>query len=212
MKKEIIDYIRRNRVSSTEVADCLQKTGEFTGVSALNRGHFRVGNVHWIYACDQSNWTVHEQAQDVQTGDVVVVDAFGCGRRAIFGDLVSKYLLLYRQAEALVVRGSLRDAPRLIKEHWPIWCAELTPIGCFNRKPKKMPARSTIDRHRRKNHGAIAVCDDSGVVIIEKRPHSKAFIEKLEFIEKQEDAWYDCIDRRKWSTFKTVCEKAYLKD
>ncbi|MBO35905.1 MAG: demethylmenaquinone methyltransferase [Verrucomicrobiales bacterium] len=212
MKAEIIDYIRRNRVSATEVADCLNKTGELTAADALNRGHFRVGNVHWMYACDRSNWTVHEQAQEVQPGDVVVVDAFGCGRRAIFGDLVSKYLLLYRQAEALVVRGTLRDAPRLIRENWPVWCDGLTPIGCFNHKPKKLPAKSTLDRHRRKLHGAIAVCDDSGVVIIEKKHHTKAFLKKLEHIEQQEDTWYDCIDRRKWSTFKTVCEKAYLKD
>jgi hypothetical protein len=32
----------------------------------------------------------------------------------------------------------------------------------------------------------------------------------LEFIEEQEDIWYECIDRRKWSTFKTICQKAYL--
>lgn len=212
MKTEIIDYIQRNRVSSTEVADCLNKTGALSGVNALNRGHFSVGNVFWTYACDASNWSVHEQVQKVQPGDVVMVEAFGCGDRAIFGDLVAKYLLLYQKAAAIVVCGPLRDAPRLIKENWPIWCTDLTPIGVFNHKPKKKPARSTLDRRRRRYHGAIAVCDDSGVVIVEKRYHKAPFIKKLEWIEQQEDQWYDCLDRRKWSTYETVCLKKYRDD
>ncbi len=32
MKEKIIDYIRKNRVSSTEVADALGKTGAVDGV------------------------------------------------------------------------------------------------------------------------------------------------------------------------------------
>ena len=31
-------------------------------------------------------------------------------------------------------------------------------------------------------------------------------------IEEQEDIWFDCIDRRKWDTFDTVCMKKYLND
>ena len=123
MKEKIIDYIRRNRVSSTEVADCLNKTGEFTGVVALNRGHFRVGSVHWIYAYANSNYPVHEQAQRVEAGDIVVIENLGCGDRAMIGELISKFLMLYRQAGAIVVRGRIRDVPQLIKEDWPIWSA-----------------------------------------------------------------------------------------
>src|SRR5438093_5966797 len=109
MKDEITDYIRRNRVSTTEVADCLNKTGALAGVSAVNRGHFCVGSVTWAYAWRESNWTIHEQITDVPEGNIVVMDAFECHDRALIGDLVSKYLLLYRQARALVVRGHVRD-------------------------------------------------------------------------------------------------------
>jgi 4-hydroxy-4-methyl-2-oxoglutarate aldolase len=56
----IIDYLRRNRVSSTEVADALGKSGAIDGVAAVNRGHYRVGPVHWVYAYDESNWPMHE--------------------------------------------------------------------------------------------------------------------------------------------------------
>lgn len=51
----IIDYIRMNRVSTTEVADCLGKKGALEGVHALNRGHFRVGRIKYLFAVKESN-------------------------------------------------------------------------------------------------------------------------------------------------------------
>lgn len=209
-KRKIIDFIKRNRVSSTEVSDCLGKTGAIPRVRPVNRGHFAVGNVFWCYAYGETNWHVHEQIQRASEGDVILTEVFDCADRSIFGDLVAKYLLLYRQASALVVAGNLRDAPRLIKENWPVWCEGFNPVGCTNAKLDHNLAQSIIADRQALYDGAIAVCDDTGVVIIPKEHHNDSFIEKLEFIETQEDIWYDCIDRRKWSTFDTICLKRYL--
>ena len=68
-----------------------------------------------------------------------------------------------------------------------------------------------IKEHKEKYNGAIAVCDDCGVVIIPKEYHTEDFYKSLEFIEEQEDIWFDCIDRLKMSTFETVCLKKYKK-
>jgi 4-hydroxy-4-methyl-2-oxoglutarate aldolase len=209
---QIIDRIKRNRISSTEIADCLDKTGAIRGVTPLNKGHFKVGEVFWIYAYNESNWEVHEQVSQAPENSIVLVEAFNCGERAIFGELVAKYLILYRQIAGMVVQGWLRDIPHLLKENWPIWAEGGTPIGCFNRK-NEMPFDSDIIADRREHFdGAIAVCDDSGVVIIPKERHNKAFLDKLTWIEEQEDIWFDCIDRKKWNTFDTVCLKKYLSD
>lgn len=210
VKSEIIDFIRRNRVSTTEVADCLDKSGSLVGVTALNKGHFAVGNVFWTYALSESNWTVHEQIVNAKENDVVIIDVFDCGDRAIIGHLVAKYLILYKQVKAIIVRGYVRDVPHLLKENWPIWCTGVTPIGCFNVKPEIMLDEKRLFEKCNQFDNAIAVCDDSGVVIIEEKHQSKAFFKKLEWIEEQEDTWYDCIDRRKWSTYETVCLKKYL--
>lgn len=209
MRNEIINFIRRNRVSTTEVADALDKTGAITGVHAVNRGHFRVGRVFWAFVFGETNWHVHEQVQQVQEGDVVLVENFECGERAIFGDLVSKYLLLYRQASALVVKGTLRDAHRLTKENWPIWCNGFNPVGCFNKNVEVTVPAEVIADYRERYDGAIAVCDDTGVVIIPKDRHTKEFLGRLEQIEALEDMWYECVDRLKWSTFDTVCLRKY---
>jgi regulator of RNase E activity RraA len=210
MRDRIIDYIRRNRVSTTEVADCLNKTGNLEMVYALNRGHFVVGPVHWAYALDGSNWTIHHQIQEVEEGSVVLLSAIKCGSRALIGDLVSKYLLLYQQARGIVIDGYVRDAPRLIKENWPIWCLGTNPVGCFNTDPVRAPTPEELMVGERYD-GAIAVCDDCGVVVVERQFQTEQFLEKLCWIEEQEDTWYECVDRKKWSTFDTVCRKRYLE-
>lgn len=212
MKDEIIDYIQRNRVSTTEVADCLNKSGAIEGVMPINRGHFRVGTVKWVYAYGESNWDVHEQVIDTQKDDVVFVESFDCKGRAIFGELVSKFLVLYRRAAAIVVRGTLRDAGALIRENYPVWCQGLTPVGCFNKKVSHPFDAAVYREHREMYHGAIAVCDDCGVVIIPPTQHTPEFLKKLEAMEHQEDIWFHRLDHYKENTFDIVCLKKYLTE
>jgi regulator of RNase E activity RraA len=211
MKAKIIEYIKRNRVSTTEIADCLYKTGDIPHVLPITRGMHKVGNVFWAYAYGGTNYDLHRQIEEAQEGDILLAEAFECGEKALFGDLVTKYLMLYRQLEAIVVAGYMRDVPRLIKERWPVWCQGFTPIGCVNEEVLGADME-LVEAHREKYNGCIAVCDDAGVVVIPKDKHTQEFYERMEFMEEQEDIWYDCIDRRKMSTFETVCLKKYLSE
>lgn len=210
MVNKIIDYIRRNRVSTTEVADCLGKTGVLPNIMPINKGHFKVGIIKWVYACDNSNYPVHEQIRNTKEGDIVFIEAFDCGDRAIIGDLVSKYILLYLQAQAIICNTKFRDAASLIKENYPIWCTGFTPVGCFNIKPNSIPSEDIIKSHIDLYEGSIAVCDDCGVVLIPKACHNEEFLNKLIAIEEQEDIWFDRLDHYKENTFDIVCLKTYL--
>lgn len=212
MKDKIIDFIKRNRVCTTEVADCLGKSGALENVMPINQGQFKVGNVHWVYTHEESNWEVHEQVVDTKENDIVFIEAFDCNNRAIIGELVTKYIILYRQASAIVCNAKFRDAAALLKEKYPVWCTGFTPVGCFNRKPMKELDADIISRHRAMYDGAIAVCDDCGVVIIPKELHTEEFLQKLHHIEDQEDVWFDRLDHYKDNTFQIVCLKEYLKN
>lgn len=206
----IIKQIKTNRISTTEVADCLGKSGLFAGAKSILPGNYRVGPVRWIYACNESNWAVHEMAREVCPGEVVMIEGFRCEDRAIIGELVSKYILLYRQAEAIITNENMRDANSLLKERFSIWCRGFSPIGCFNREEGAHLDEETYREHYEKYQGSIAVCDDSGVVLIPKELQTEEFYQKLVDIENQEDTWFDCLDRRKWDTFDIVCLKKYL--
>lgn len=212
MKDKIIDFIKRNRVCTTEVADCLGKSGALENVMPINQGQFKVGNVHWVYTHEESNWEVHEQVVDTKENDIVFIEAFDCNNRAIIGELVTKYIILYRQATAIVCNAKFRDAAALLKEKYPVWCTGFTPVGCFNRKPMKELDADIISKHRAMYDGAIAVCDDCGVVIIPKELHTEEFLQKLHHIEDQEDVWFDRLDHYKENTFQIVCLKEYLKN
>lgn len=207
--KRIVDYIKRNRVSTTEIADCLGKSGVLEGVLPLNRGHFRVGKVRYIYACDESNWTVHEQLVDVKEDEVVVVDTYDCNNRAVLGELVCKYTLLYQQAAAVVCIAPIRDVPALIRENYAVWSKGVSPVGCFNRKPEHLPDATLLKERKEYFEDAVAVCDDCGVVIVPKKYHTEEFYEKMQQMEAQEDIWFNMLDHYGMNTFEIVCLKKY---
>ena len=106
-REKIISTIRENRISSTEIADILGKKGAIPKIRPITPGLFCAGEVAFIYALNNSNWEVHKQIQDLDLRDkIVFVHCINCDR-AIFGDLVSKYILLYKKDRAIVVNGKM---------------------------------------------------------------------------------------------------------
>lgn len=211
--EEALGLIEDNRISTTEVADILGKTGQIDGIRSLNPGLFRAGEVKFVYAINNSNYELHRQlaeSDDIKN-KVLFVYNVNCDR-AIFGDLVSKYIMLYKRAKAIVVNGKLRDAHRLIKEKYPIWLTDVSPIGCVNYPNGPDLEESALLALKEKYEGSIMVCDDSGVVMIPKDKIDQKLSAKLKFIEMQEDIWFYCVDTLKMSTFDTVCKKRYLDE
>jgi 4-hydroxy-4-methyl-2-oxoglutarate aldolase len=217
MNKELIDsmvlLIERNRISATEVSDALGKKGVLHGIQALNQGKFVSGKVSYIYGHQDSNWPLHEQAQHVEEGSIVYVDMIDCtNNMAAFGDLVTKYLILYKRVKGIVVNGLMRDIPNLRKNGYPVWCTGATPLGCYNRKVEETEnVKAVSAANRAVFEGGILTCDDSGCTLISPDLINADTYKKLEHIELQEDIWYYCIDTLKWSTYETVCAKLYLE-
>ena len=208
-----VDLIHSNRISSTEVADALGKKGVIPHMKPIREGSFLVGKVHYIFAHSGSNWPIHEQAEQLPPDHVVFVDAFDCGDKAIFGDLVAKFMMLYRKTRGIVVNGTLRDIPDLKKYGYPIWCTGHTPLGCSNKNIAPSPEILALAEQRRQRfQGGILVSDDSGSTLIEPSEINETLFKKLEFIELQEDVWSYCINTLKWSTYKTICQKHYLEE
>lgn len=210
--KKALEIIEENKISTTEVGDVLGKTGQIEGVRPLNPGMFKVGEVKVIYAINNSNYEVHKQLAECEDlkDKILFVYNVNCDR-AIFGDLVSKYIMLYKHAKAIVINGKMRDAHTLIKEKYPIWLEDVSPIGCVNKINGPEIDSRLLQELKDTYDGSIMVCDDSGVVMIPKDKIDEKLITKLEFIEFQEDVWFYCVDTLKMSTFDTVCKKKYLE-
>lgn len=208
---DVIDTIRRNRISTTEVADAMGKAGVLPRVLPVTPDLHRVGAIKTIFASGGSNYEVHHVMPEVQPGEVVVIFTHDCDDKAILGDLVAKYATLYRGARAVVVDGLVRDAARLRRDRYPIWAHGFTPLGCVNRQQGAFPE----DEMRRRSEmydGGVAVCDDGGVVLIPSSAVGDELLERLERIELQEDVWGFCLDTLKWDTKRIVCDRAYLTE
>ena len=208
---DIINFIKRGKISSTEVADSLDKNGAVQGLLPINKGKFEVGRISLVYGYNESNWDIHQQLENIREGDIVFVETHNCKNKAAFGELVSKFILYQKKAKAIIINGFLRDVNKIIKEDLPIWCKGVTPIGCFNRKNPLTLDNQIVKQWKEKYQDSIAICDDSGVVVIPKNRINDELIRKLRFIEIQEKIWFYCMEVKGWSTFDIVCRKKYLE-
>mgnify|MGYP002151697664 CR=1 FL=1 len=211
IKNKIIEYIKENRISTTEVADALGKKGVLSGVQSMLNVVHRVGIIRTIFSANNSNYFVHEQIRDIEKGEVVIIYTHNCDDRAIIGDLVSKFVLLYKGASAIVVDGLVRDAARLKRENYAVWAKGVTPLGCFNERADPFPVHQENEIRRQVN-GGIAICDDGGVVIIPNDHINPEMLLSLKKIEQQEDIWNFCLNTLKWDTKRIICDKEYLGD
>ncbi len=209
--QQIVDTISSNRISTTEVADALGKRGVMSGLKPLTDNFHRVGVVHPVFTANLSNYAVHDQVKDIKPDDVCIIYTDACDGRAIIGDIVSKFVTLYKRASALVVDGLVRDAARIRRERYPVWSSGVSPLGCFNTPVEAFPIGKET-AIRAEVQGGIAVCDDGGVVVIPRADVTEHMLDRLHCIELQEDLWYFCLDVLKWDTKKIVCDKAYLKE
>jgi regulator of RNase E activity RraA len=209
--QRIIETIRLNRISTTEVADALGKRGVLPGQMPITPDLHCVGLVRPVFTAFDSNYGIHDQVRDVRPEEVVVVYSHECEGRAIFGDLVAKFITLYRRASAVAVNGLVRDAARLRRDRYPVWSTGVTPLGCYNVPGDPFPPDLEA-RIRREVEGGVAVCDDGGVVIIPASEVNENMLHKLDRIEMQEDIWFYCLNVLKWDTKKIVVDRDYLKE
>jgi regulator of RNase E activity RraA len=212
--KKLISYIEKNRLGSTEVADALGKKGVFnTNLKPLIPGQFLVGKCQYIATFDESNWPIHEQGVNAKEDYILYVDGINCNDKALFGELVAKYFLLYRGVKGIVVNGRLRDIPHLKRYSFPIFFTGVSPLGVTNKDVK--PDEDTlkhIDYNKSVFDDSVLVCDDSGVTLVQNNISEDKLLEKMVFIEAQEDIWSYCINVLKWNTYDTICKKKYLDD
>lgn len=213
IKDKIIHKLEEIELSTEELGDALGKTGVIKNVYPINSGKYVVGEIQYFYAHSNSNWPVHDQLRSLKQNKICFIDSLFVNEEdyAIFGELVSTFIIEKKEAKAIVVNGRLRDLSGLKKRNYPVWCKGITPIGCFN---FNVPENAEIKRLAKQRYdyfdGAIMVCDDSGVVVLPKEEINDAFLEKISNMRKQEEIWFDCVEKKDWDTFDTVCLKKYL--
>jgi 4-hydroxy-4-methyl-2-oxoglutarate aldolase len=208
MIQKIIDYLAKTKLPTAAISDGLGKTGVLHGIMPMCQPPlYAVGKVHVVHAINCSNWHLHDKARKAEPGSIVYVHCENCGDFAALGELVSLYCIKQLQAAAVVINGLVRDVAGI--RGLPVWAKGVTPLGCFNAKPKlseddiaKMnDVESSIE-------GGIMVCDDSGVVVIDPNLLTQDTLDKMHMMKDREARWFKAMADG-LSTFEIVCEGKY---
>ena len=167
------------------MSDALLKSGSILGIRPIEyqNARHKVGKIKCIFAYNNSNFLVHEGLKNVEENDVVIIFAKKFNNKSIIGDIIAKFTLLYKQASSIVVLGNVRDLPKLIKEKYPIWCKGFNPVGSENNFTGNFP-KGEKSKILKKFEGGIAVCDATGVILVENKKISNKLLDKIKFIEK----------------------------
>lgn len=210
-RSKLIDTIVHDKITTTMICDVMNKSGYLGQIKPINPGCFAAGEVKYVFAHSGTNYHLHEQLANIEEDKIIYVDAIDCDERAVFGDIVTQYLLQHRRARAIVTNGYMRDVNDLIREKSLVWCHGGTPIGCHNVNVPVPPATAALVAERRKLfEESILICDDSGVAMLTPDWITPDFEKKLDFIEAQEAVWHYCVNTLKWSTYETVALKKYF--
>ncbi len=207
--QELKDYIEKEKMSSTEIADAMGKTGAIPHLHPVSEADFVIGKMRCLFTANNSNYYLHTQLDLIEEDEVVVVFTEGCENKAIFGDIVCKYMLEVKKAKAVVVQGFMRDIDVIKERNYALWCQGYTPIGCFNRETSPYPYEKKNIKMQ-KYAGSLVVCDATGVVSIPECYFNQSMLNRLKGLRLQEEVWNYCISDLGWNTDRTICKKDYL--
>ena len=212
---KIIKILKDLDLTTTEVADALNKTGIIPLCYPINHEHkhdeIKIGYARTMFAANSSNWEVHEDVFKIKNNEIPIIFTENCDDRAIIGELIIKYMVENKGANAVVVHGLVRDLKPLIDNKYPVWCMGVSPIGCVNTASAPFTFEKRVELEK-KYSGGIAICDSSGVIVIQQKNFNQKMIDNLLLIKDQEKIWFYCMDQLGWDTKKIVCEKAYLNE
>lgn len=201
---KIIKVIKDLELTTTEIADALNKTGIIPlchPINGSNNNEVKIGFVRTMFAANGSNWEVHEDVDKIKDNEIPVIFTDNCHDRAIIGELVISYMLEKKGAKAVVIHGLVRDLNSLVKKDLPVWSMGVTPIGCVNSISAPFPKEKRSELEK-KYQGGIAICDVTGVIVIQKKNFHQEMIDNLYLIKDKEKIWFYCMNELNWNTKK----------
>ena len=117
------------RYPSANVGDAMGRFGLLRSeISALSDDSRCAGPAVPVLTREGDNLAVHRALDEVQPGDVLVVNGFGDGNRAIFGDILGE-VCVRRGVAGVVIDGAVRDCLAIRRLGLPVWAVAVSPMG-----------------------------------------------------------------------------------
>ncbi len=187
---------RMRKLDTTSVSDAMDKIGieccayHVKPVRAGLKICGRAFTVHYV-PCGAVEGTVGDFLDDVEPGQVIVIDNAGRDNCTVWGDIMAKTAKL-RGIEGTVIDGVCRDMPTILECGYPVYSK-----GYYMRTGKDRVRVDGVNVPVQLSDipvmpGDIILGDDTGVVVV---PSDKAeqVMEIAEMIENKEQLIYSLV-------------------
>ena len=162
-------------LDTTAISDAMDRLGikcGCQGILPIVQGAKAVGTAFTVRyrPCGVQKGTVGDFLDDVQPGQVIVIDNGGRMYGTVWGDIMTVYAQK-RGIAGTIIDGVCRDLPRVLESKYPIFTrGRLMVTGKDRVELDGLNCPVAISDVQVKD-GDIVVCDDTGVVIV---PFDKA--------------------------------------
>ena len=146
------------------IDDCMNRTAAVDGaIRPVNKAKL-LGPAFTVKVPEGDNLMFHKAMDMAKPGDVIVIDAGGDPKRAIFGALMINYCKS-RGLAGVIVDGAIRDYEELSQMDFSVYARAVTPNGPYKNGPGEI---GTVISFGGKvvRPGDIIAGDADGIVVI----------------------------------------------
>lgn len=117
------------------IGDCLQRMGMLHhSIRPVTSHQVMSGTVYPILCREGDNLAIHRALDEVQPGDVLVINGYGELNRSVFGGILGEACQALGVA-GVVIDGSVRDVDDLDAMGLPVYARGITPAGPYKNGP-----------------------------------------------------------------------------
>lgn len=179
--------------SISDAMDRLGLTGGLLGIHPIVKGAKLCGQAFTVHytACGQVHGTVGDFLDDVEPGEVVVIDNGGRLHCTVWGDIMSYYASA-RGISGTIIDGVCRDIPTIYELKYPIFTKGAYMVTGKDRVYVDAVNVPVSVSNVQVLPGDLIVADDSGAVAV-PYAHAEAVLRAAQEIEAKEQSIRDAL-------------------
>lgn len=133
-------------------------------IHAVWPGARLTGPAFTVLTAGGDNRAIHEALEQVQPGDVLVVNGQGSTHRALIGELIGGRAKV-RGVAGMLIDGAVRDSAGLAELGFPVFARSVSPAGPYRNGPGRLQVPVAIGGVV-VQPGDLIVADDDGAAVV----------------------------------------------
>jgi regulator of RNase E activity RraA len=188
MSDPIIEQFRgMSTANISDALDRLRMPGSAWGIRPIQDGQKKIGRAYTIQYTPVGSppGTVGDYIDDVEPGQVVVLDNDGRTNCTVWGDILTA-VSINKKIAGTAIFGVCRDTARALENHYPIYsCGRFMRTGKDRVEVSGLQVAVSLG-DMRVRPGDLVIGDDDGIVVVQQEHEAKVLEMALEIAELED--------------------------